>query len=595
MSWPDPSDYQDAIQNPRLCFADSGLRGGSVALTPLGLPRVMSGNFASVYEIRNGQSRWAVRCMLRQIAGQEKRYAALSQQLVGMRLPCLVGFEYLTQGIRVKGQWYPIVKMEWAEGEALHLYVERYLNDGKTLLNLAAQWRGLVNSLRGNGIAHGDLQHGNVLVTPNGQIALVDYDAMYVPALRGQKCPELGQDNFQHPLRTADDFNESLDNFAALVIYTSLRALAVEPGLWRQYHTGENLIFGKQDFLAPRNSPVFRSLAGSPDKGVRLLAEALMKCCLGPITQVSALESFVASLPPPPTVTASRPSPAQQPIPFAAGSLSPLPSFPLPPPPLPRSKPTPKPTPPPTPAGISTNWKIAIFVACAFLVILAIDTPKKSTEGASEVTITISNEDCWPQDFYLNNQRVTTISAKSSGNVTVRAGKYTTRACAAGTSNCGDYSSVTWTPGAANQTLLRSPACASQDAAAEREQAERAAKESTLPIHVEGAVTSIIFNSPNIVVGNHTVSIMGISSFSDRGFERFQKVLRDRIRVVDCVPTYQGLYRCTYQDQKFGTKDFAWVALSYGSALVANDAPQEYRDAQVFAQGKELGRWGHTL
>jgi hypothetical protein len=274
----------------------------------------MSGNFASVYEVRNGASRLAVRCFLRQVPGQEKRYTALNQHLAVMKLPCLVGFEYLPQGIRVKGQWYPIVKMEWSEGEALHLYVERYVNDGKTLLNLLAQWRGLVNSLSGCGIAHGDLQHGNVLVTANGQIALVDYDAMYVPALRGQDSPELGHENFQHPQRKPDDFSESLDNFAALVIYTSLRALAADPGLWQQYHTGENLIFGKKDFLVPKNSPVFRKLAGSPDKGVRLLAEALMKCCLGPITQVPALETLVGELPPPllPAATSARFNPAQQ-------------------------------------------------------------------------------------------------------------------------------------------------------------------------------------------------------------------------------------------------------------------------------------------
>lgn len=304
MSWPEPSDYQDAIQSAQLCFVDSGLRRGSVALTQHGLPRPMSGNFACVFEVRNGVSRWAVKCFLRQVAGQEKRYAALSQQLVGMRLPCLVGFEYLPQGILVKGQWYPIVKMEWSAGEALHLYVERHLNDGKTLLNLAAQWRGLVNSLRGNGIAHGDLQHGNVQVATNGQIELVDYDAMYVPALRGDVSPELGHSNFQHPKRKPSDFDASLDNFAALVVYTSLRALAVDPGLWRQYHTGENLIFRQQDFVAPKNSPAFRSLANSQDRGVRLLAETLAKCCMGSITQVPALEAVVGPLPPPQAVAA---------------------------------------------------------------------------------------------------------------------------------------------------------------------------------------------------------------------------------------------------------------------------------------------------
>lgn len=166
MNWPDPADYQDAIRNPRICFQDSALRAGSVALTRQGLPRVASGNFASVYELRNGTQRWAVRCFLRQVVDQQRHYALLSQHLTGRWLSSLAKFAYLSQGIRVRGQWYPIVKMEWVEGEPLHTFVMRHVHDAKTLLALAAQWRGLVNSLRGSRLAHGDLQHGNVLVTP---------------------------------------------------------------------------------------------------------------------------------------------------------------------------------------------------------------------------------------------------------------------------------------------------------------------------------------------------------------------------------------------------------------------------------------------
>ena len=181
MSWPGPADYQDVIQNPRTCFQDPDLRGHRVALTRLGLPRMASGNFASVYEMPNGAQRWAVRCFLRQVSGQQRRYAFLSQRLTGVSLPNLVRFEYRSQGIRVRGQWFPLVKMEWVDGQPLHTFVEQHLHDAKTILHLAAQWRTLVNNLFGSGVAHGDLQHGNVLVTPQGQIRVVDYDAMFVP------------------------------------------------------------------------------------------------------------------------------------------------------------------------------------------------------------------------------------------------------------------------------------------------------------------------------------------------------------------------------------------------------------------------------
>src|SRR3989442_626756 len=116
MAWPDPTDYQENIQHPRTCFEDPDLRAGIVALTHHGLPRVSSGNFASVYEVRHGMQCWAVRCFLRQVSEQQRRYALLSQRLAGLRLPSLVWFEYLSQGICVRGQWYPIVKMQWVQG-----------------------------------------------------------------------------------------------------------------------------------------------------------------------------------------------------------------------------------------------------------------------------------------------------------------------------------------------------------------------------------------------------------------------------------------------------------------------------------------------
>jgi len=107
MPWPDPLHYFEAIQNPKACFEDPALKAGTVALTPLGLPRVASGTFATVYEIRNGNHCWAVRCFSKQVSDQQERYSRLSQHLSGLWLPCLVGFQYLPKGIRVGAEWYP--------------------------------------------------------------------------------------------------------------------------------------------------------------------------------------------------------------------------------------------------------------------------------------------------------------------------------------------------------------------------------------------------------------------------------------------------------------------------------------------------------
>lgn len=39
---------------------------------------------------------------------------------------------------------------------------------------------------------HGDLKPDNIIVREDGRLVLVDYDGMFVPAMRGQKARELG-------------------------------------------------------------------------------------------------------------------------------------------------------------------------------------------------------------------------------------------------------------------------------------------------------------------------------------------------------------------------------------------------------------------
>ncbi len=297
MNWPLASDYQDAVQNPRTCFEDPDLKAGHVVLTRLMLPRVASGNFASVYEIHRDVNRWALRCFLRQGSDQQSRYALLSRHLAGLSLPGLVEFAYEPQGIRIRGGWFPIVKMEWVEGTGLHTFIEKHLHDGKALRNLALQWLGLMDRLKQAHIAHCDLQHGNVLVTPQGQLRLVDYDGMFVPALAGRPSLELGHSNYQHPRRTAHDYNENLDAFSALVIYISIRALIVEPGLWAQFHTGENLILSAPDYKTPHSSPAFARLSRHPDPAIRALAQRLAQACTDPIAAMSPFGSLVHGLP----------------------------------------------------------------------------------------------------------------------------------------------------------------------------------------------------------------------------------------------------------------------------------------------------------
>lgn len=315
MKWPTHTDYQDAIQAPQICFAEPELKAGEIVCDVLGLPRVMSGNFASVYELKTATGRSAIRCFVRQVPGQQGRYARLSEHLSKLTLPYLVKFEFIMRGILVHGDYYPVVKMQWVEGVPLNVYVDEHYKESETMAGLATKWRDLVNALRRHQIAHGDFQHGNVMVTRDGEFRLVDYDGMFVPAFGRGRSPELGHANFQHPRRTPDYYEERLDNFSALVIYLSFLALAKEPELWEKFYAGDNLVLGSADYRNPRNSAALQRLKQSPDEKVRQLAAVIEQCCLLPIAQVpwfeetviqleqGTLKQFLESLPPPAPAT----------------------------------------------------------------------------------------------------------------------------------------------------------------------------------------------------------------------------------------------------------------------------------------------------
>ncbi|MEM6644881.1 MAG: lipopolysaccharide kinase InaA family protein [Bacteroidota bacterium] len=264
MSLPTPSQYQEALQHPPSAFVDRELQQALPEETVLGLPRALTGAFAVVFPVRVGRERQAVKCFLSEVPGQAARYAALAKHIEAHTVPGFQPFTYQPHGIRIEGQTHPLLLMPWVEGTSLNRFVEAHLDAPQTLRQLAEQWLALMSSLDAAQVAHGDLQHGNVLVRTTGdtiELSLVDYDATFVPALASRHSAEVGHRNYQHPDRDAETWGPFLDRFSALVVYIALRALAVDPSLWARYDTGENLLFRSDDFYDPAASVLFDTLA----------------------------------------------------------------------------------------------------------------------------------------------------------------------------------------------------------------------------------------------------------------------------------------------------------------------------------------------
>ncbi len=276
VSWPSPQDYNEAVQTPLASFQDTKLAAAEAECDSLGLPRPNTGMFASVYKMnaKNGDA-WALRCFLHYIPDQKERYEAIGKELKKQALKGTLDFELQSQGVLVTNKWYPVLKMQWCEGQTLERWLASNSYNREKLQKFLSDWKSLLLSLKNASIAHGDLQHANILVNDDG-ISLVDYDCMFVPELKGRQSNELGHPAYQHPERSFSHFDEHLDNFSAWLIYLSIEIIMNDPLLWRRFNCGEDsLIFKKKDLDSPQSSRAFYELEKHPNHEIRTAAKTI--------------------------------------------------------------------------------------------------------------------------------------------------------------------------------------------------------------------------------------------------------------------------------------------------------------------------------
>ncbi|GAB1690691.1 protein kinase domain-containing protein [Krasilnikovia sp. M28-CT-15] len=309
--YPTGGDYVDALQLPGLAFTDPQLRAGTVKTDDLGMPEPVSGNFASVFHVYGtAGEQWAIKCFVRPDPDRHRRYHAIAAALQTLHHRALVDFDYQVDGVMVAGVRYPLLKMRWVQAQGLMPWLETHISYPERLLGVAEQFADVVTALEKAGIAHGDLQHGNLLVTGHDELKLIDYDGMYVPEIAGLPPNEKGLVNYQHPRRGDSDYGPGLDRFSAWVIYTSLIALAARPDLWRRLRATDDdtkLLFASDDYLDPAASDAFRALRAVGPPRLVALADQLAAFTRMAPSQIPALEAnpTTAVIPPKPAGPAS--------------------------------------------------------------------------------------------------------------------------------------------------------------------------------------------------------------------------------------------------------------------------------------------------
>ena len=253
MQYPLISEYIDAIRLAADNF--DKLSHLQPVLDGNGNPMMSSGNFAVVFKMHDPQAHKdvAVKCFLKEQEGRAESYQLIAQELAYTSSSFLTPFRYLDKELFVESQSandeeFPVVLMDWVEGETLDRYIQSHLADLNALRLLAFQFSRLASWLLSQPFAHGDLKPDNILVRSDGTLTLVDYDGMYVPAMEGTAARELGSPDFRHPLRTAERFNEHIDDFPLAVILLSLKALSLSPSLWNTYGASDRLLFSATDY-----------------------------------------------------------------------------------------------------------------------------------------------------------------------------------------------------------------------------------------------------------------------------------------------------------------------------------------------------------
>ena len=237
-------------------------------LDKYGEPYRSSGAFAVVFKMKDEQTGkcYALKCFTEEQEGRAEAYRKIAEELEFVDSPYITSVKYIEKELFVdsncENEEFPVLLMDWIEGETMETYIAANYTDTHAMSMLCYRFCKMAAWLRSQSFAHGDIKPDNIMVRPDGTLTLVDYDGMFVPAMKGQKSPTIGTKDFSHPLRTIDDFDETIDDFALASIALSLKAISLDPSLLDQYGASDRLLFSAADYLDLSKSNTFTALQG---------------------------------------------------------------------------------------------------------------------------------------------------------------------------------------------------------------------------------------------------------------------------------------------------------------------------------------------
>ena len=264
MNYPLISEYIDAIMSAEDNFDKlSSLRP---VFDDDGRPIMSSGNFAVVFKMKDERDGklYAVKCFTKEQEGRAEAYRQIADELEYIDSNYLTSVRYLDKELFVdcdsEEDEFPVLQMDWVEGETMEAYIAANYHNTNAMAMLCYRFCKMAAWLRSQPFAHGDIKPDNIIVRPDGSLVLVDYDGIFVPVMKGQKSPTVGTKDFSHPLRSVDDFDETIDDFSLAVIALSLKAISLKPSLRDEYGAADRLLFSAEDYQDLSKSEIWKAM-----------------------------------------------------------------------------------------------------------------------------------------------------------------------------------------------------------------------------------------------------------------------------------------------------------------------------------------------
>ena len=264
MQYPLISEYVRAIQDASNNLDE--LAHLVPVLDDHGEPYRSSGAFAVVFKMKDEQTGkcYALKCFTEEQEGRAEAYRKIADELENVKSSYITSVRYLEKEIFVDSSCeedeFPVLLMDWIDGETMEDYIAKNHKDKYSMIMLCSRFYNLVFWLRSQPFAHGDIKPDNIMICKDDKLTLIDYDGMFVPSMKGQKSPTIGTKDFSHPLRSIDDFDKTIDDFALATILLSLHAMGQNPSLFELYGSEGRLLFANNDYLSPYSSIAFKSL-----------------------------------------------------------------------------------------------------------------------------------------------------------------------------------------------------------------------------------------------------------------------------------------------------------------------------------------------